>query len=373
MKSRPQAGIFFDTTLLESFIFANCSMSKAEKIKTFDPNGPGQLDHNIYGLPFTKDESDIVLVSVPWEVTVSYGGGTLHGPESILEASRQVDLYDSDAPEAWKAGIFMTKPDQELKELSMASRQKAEEYIDALMQGADPGDFRELTSEIDASCRQMIEFVRNETLQLLKQGKITGLVGGDHSTPLGFMQALAEEHASFGILQIDAHMDLRKAYEGFTYSHASIMYNALQIPQISKLVQVGIRDFCAEEIEVMQEQKNRVEVFFDAAMRNRLMEGDSWKDVCESIVNSLPDKVYISFDIDGLDPVLCPNTGTPVPGGLSFQEAVYLLRTLVKSGKEIVGFDLNEVSPGNDDWDANVASRLLFKLCVFAGMSRNLF
>jgi agmatinase len=87
----------------------------------------------------------------------------------------------------------------------------------------------------------------------------------------------------------------------------------------------------------------------------------------------LPEKVYLSFDIDGLDPVLCPNTGTPVPGGLSYQEAIYLIRKVVKSGRQLIGFDLNEVSPGQDDWDANVASRLLFKLCVFAGISRGLF
>jgi agmatinase len=348
-------------------------MSKQDKIRDFDPNGPGQLDLNIYGLPFTREESEIVLVSVPWEVTVSYGGGTLLGPESIKEASLQVDLFDADAPEAWKAGIFMTEPDLKLKKLSEASRLKAEKYIHALMEGARQEDYADLIAEIDQACIQMIEFVKKETSTALHAGKVTGLVGGDHSTPLGFIQALSEQHASFGILQIDAHMDLRRAYEGFTYSHASIMYNALQIPQVKKLVQVGIRDYCAEEIEVAQEQGQRVEVFFDAQLRNRLLEGDSWKTLCDEIVQTLPEKVYLSFDIDGLDPVLCPNTGTPVPGGLSYQEAIYLIRKVVKSGRQLIGFDLNEVSPGQDDWDANVASRLLFKLCVFAGISRGLF
>jgi len=347
-------------------------MSKQDKIRDFDPNGPGQLDLNIYGLPFTREESDIVLVSVPWEVTVSYGGGTLLGPESIKEASLQVDLHDADAPEAWKAGIFMTEPDAELKKLSELSRAKAEKYIQALMEGARQEDHTALIDEIDEACRQMISFVKKETSQALQEGKITGLVGGDHSTPLGFMQALAEQHTYFGILQIDAHMDLRRAYEGFTYSHASIMYNALQIPQVSKLVQVGIRDYCSEEIEVMSEQGNRVEVFFDTQLKNRIIEGDSWKTLCDEIVKTLPDKVYLSFDIDGLDPVLCPNTGTPVPGGLSYNEAIYLIKSVAKSGRQIIGFDLNEVSPGDDDWDANVAARLLFKLCVFTGISRGL-
>ncbi len=348
-------------------------MSKLQKIESFDPNGPGQNDLNIFGLPFNAQEADIILLPVPWEVTVSYGGGTINGPSSIMEASLQVDLYDSDVPQAWKSGIFMLDEDSAIRALSLSSREKAEEYIQSLAEGANQENFQDTINQVNKACEEMIAFVHHETASILDQGKVCGLVGGDHSTPLGFLKALAERNESFGVLQIDAHMDLRKAYEGFTYSHASIMYNALQIPQISRLVQVGIRDYCQEEIEVMHSQGPRVVTFFDHAIQSAHFEGKSWAAQTDEIVEKLPQLVYISFDIDGLDPVLCPNTGTPVPGGLSYQQAVYLMRKLVESGRKIIGFDLNEVSLGDSDWDANVAARLLLKQCVFAGTSADLF
>lgn len=347
-------------------------MNKAEKIASFDPNGPGQLDQNIFGLPFTAQESEIVILPVPWEVTVSYGGGTLEGPDAIKEASLQVDLFDADAPDAWKAGIHLLDSDSSIRELSQSARAKAETYIDALANGANPDDYLELISEINANCETMIDFVESETGKLLDQGKITALLGGDHSTPLGFLKALSKRHESFGILQVDAHMDLRIAYEGFTYSHASIMYNALKLPQVSKLVQVGIRDYCQEEIDVMNSEGPRVKTYFDDRLHSEQFEGRTWSDQVTEIIASLPEKVYLSFDIDGLDPMLCPNTGTPVPGGLSYAQAIYLMRKLALSNKKIIGFDLNEVSPGDTDWDANVGARLLFKQCVFAAISKGI-
>jgi agmatinase len=191
-----------------------------------------------------------------------------------------------------------------------------------------------------------------------------GLVGGDHSTPLGLFRAQAARHKRFGILHIDAHMDLRIAYEGFTFSHASIMYNALPLKELTTLVQVGIRDFCQQENDVMVAQKGRVKVVRSADIRRQQFDGVTWRDQCDAIIAALPEAVHISFDIDGLDPTLCPHTGTPVPGGLAFEEATYLLSRLAASGKRIIGFDLVEVSPGKEsDWDANVGARLLWHLC----------
>jgi len=207
------------------------------------------------------------------------------------------------------------------------------------------------------------KWVKTEMLKIIDSKKLPALLGGDHSTPLGFMEALADQHKSFGILQIDAHCDLRNAFEGFTYSHASIMYNALQIKQVERLVQVGIRDYCEEEMKLIESSNNRVVTFFDADLKNFSYNGMTWQKQCELIVKQLPQKVYISFDIDGLLPNLCPNTGTPVPGGLEFQQAVYLLNAVVESGRKIIGFDLNEVAPGKDEWDANVGARMLFCLC----------
>ena len=190
------------------------------------------------------------------------------------------------------------------------------------------------------------------------------MLGGDHSVPLGFFKAQSEKHGDFGILQIDAHCDLRDSYEGFKYSHASIMYNALhEIPSIKKLVQVGIRDYSDGELEIIQNNKERIVTFFDRDIKDRLYEGDTWKNVVDDIIKTLPQKVHLSFDIDGLDPKLCPNTGTPVAGGFEVEQIYYLLRKLIQSGRQLIGFDLNEVGVGENDWDANVGARVLYKLC----------
>jgi len=177
-------------------------------------------------------------------------------------------------------------------------------------------------------------------------------------------------HDRFAVLQIDAHADLRHAYEGFTYSHASIMYNVLKSPAVGRLIQLGIRDLCEEETKVMQRAMGRVVTFYDEDIKSSLYKGKNWDSICDEVVRQLPSLVYISFDIDGLDPKLCPNTGTPVAGGFEFQQIIYLLKKIVTSGKKIIGFDLNEVAPGNDDWDANVGARLLYQLCNWTAVSQ---
>ena len=125
--------------------------------------------------------------------------------------------------------------------------------------------------------------------------------------------------------------------------------------------QVGIRDFCKQEVEVAQ--TNRVIVYTDMDMKKKTFDGKTWQQQCDEIIAELPQKVIVSFDIDGLQQWFCPNTGTPVPGGLSFEQATYLLSKLAFSNKEIIGFDLVEVAPGNTDWDGNVGARMLYHLC----------
>lgn len=340
-------------------------MSKASKIKAFDPNNPGDPDAQIYGLPFSCEEADIVLVPVPWEVTTSYGGGTSRGPEAILDASFQVDLFHPEFPDLWKRGIAMDELPSDLRKQSDHLKKQAQVVIDSIT--GKPTEkqcqkARQALELINAECAVMNEWVQQRCGYWMDQGKLVGLVGGDHSTPLGFFQAQAERHKKFGILHIDAHLDLRIAYEGFTYSHASIMYNALSIPQLERIVSVGIRDFCAQENDVFLASKDRVRIVRSADVRALQYNGMSWHEQCELIIAALPEKVHISFDIDGLDPTLCPNTGTPVPGGFQFEEATYLLSRLAQR-RTIIGFDLVEVSPGKDEWDANVGARLLWHLC----------
>ena len=339
-------------------------MNLKDKISSFDPNGIGDLSGNIYGLPFDADDARLVILPVPWEVTVSYQAGTAGAPEAILAASYQVDLYDPFVEDAWKLGITMKDMNQGILERNHALRPKAEKYIIQMEQGIDPMDnstMQDALDEINLACLELNQWVKNEALTLLKNNKIVALLGGDHSTPLGLMQALAEKNPSFGILHIDAHADLRQAYEGFEYSHASIMFNAIKLPQISHLVQVGIRDYCEAEVNLINNEP-RITTFFDREIKHSQFEGKNWSAICDSIIETLPEKVYLSFDIDGLDPKLCPNTGTPVPGGLELEQSIFLVEKLVKSGRTIIGFDLNEVAPGSDEWDANVGARLLYRL-----------
>jgi len=341
-------------------------MNKQQKIDSFNPNTAGLKDANIFGLPFSNEECDIVLVPVPWEVTTSYGAGTSNGPGHILEASFQVDLYHPEFPELWKKGIGMADIPEAMLLRSTDLKNKAAQIIDMWEDGVDVESDENgqlLIREINAACEEMNQWVEKQVSHWLDAGKSVGLIGGDHSTPLGYLRALAKRHDSFGILHIDAHKDLRIAYEGFTYSHASIMYNAIQLPQISSLVQVGIRDFCAEEKEVADENAQRVHVYTNAQIQRERYTGKIWHQQVDDIISKLPPKVYISFDIDGLDPTLCPNTGTPVPGGLWFDEATYLLSSLKRHNKQIIGFDLVEVAPGQDDWNGNVGARMLWHLC----------
>ena len=142
------------------------------------------------------------------------------------------------------------------------------------------------------------------------------------------------------------------------------MYNALQaIPKLEKLVQVGIRDFCEEELDEISGSNGRIVTYFDKLIKERQYEGESWKSIADDIISQLPQNVFISFDIDGLDPKLCPHTGTPVQGGFDTDQVFYLFKKLVQSGKKIIGFDLNEVGVSHDEWDENVGARVLYKLC----------
>jgi agmatinase len=333
----------------------------------FDPNQAGNPNNNIFGLPFTEEESKVVLLPVPWEVTVSYGAGTSRAADQIFKASFQVDLFDPELIDGWKNGFYMKPVDRKILLKSDYLRKEAELYIDYISKGNDVQANKFMCKslkEINEGSDLLNNWVYEQTKKLLEKGKLVGLIGGDHSTPFGFLKAIAEQHQEFGILQIDAHCDLRRSYEDFKYSHASIMYNVLnEIPQLTKLVQVGIRDFGEEEYNYLLENKDRITTYFDSQIKERQFEGDTWKTIVDEIIEQLPNKVYISFDVDGLDPKLCPNTGTPVAGGFEAEQIIYLFKKVTESGRVLVGFDLNEVGVGEVGIDANIAARLLYKMC----------
>lgn len=341
-------------------------MSKAEKIAAFDPDGAGQTGAGIFGLPFTEAEADIVILPVPWEVTVSFRTGTAQGPAAILAASPQLDLYDEAYGATWQRGIYMCDIPAELQRLGAGLRPQAAAIVAALESGQTPDPAQLAT--VNAGCADMNAWVETQAAALLTAGKRVILLGGDHSTPLGYYRALAQKHDEFGILQLDAHMDLRAAYEGFTYSHASVMYNALQLPEVVRIVQVGLRDLSEGELRYADSLDRRVVCFTDRQMRHTGYRGEkTWQDLCQQIVAALPKYVHVSFDIDALQAWLCPNTGTPVPGGLDFEQALFLLHEVRQSGRTIIGADLVEVAPGDGEvgsgWDENVGARILYRLC----------
>jgi agmatinase len=332
-----------------------------EKILKFNPSDSGYLFDGIFGLPFELEESKIVLVPVPWEATVSYGGGTALGPKTILDSSHQVDLFDPINPEGWKEGIYMSKISLDILKKSKKNSKKTEKY---LKKYNNRNIDKKLQNEINSDCFKLNNHIKEITKNLLNQEKIVGIIGGDHSSPLGYLEALSEKYTDFGILHIDAHSDLRNAYLGLEYSHASIFFNALKIKNISKLVQVGIRDFSEEEYNFISKNKDRISFFTDYEIRKTLFEGKTLKEKYSEIIKCLPNNIYISFDIDGLIPYLNPNTGTPVAGGFTLEEIVFLFEEIINSGKKIIGFDLCEVAP--NEWDGNVGSRVLYKLCLLA-------
>lgn len=332
---------------------------------SFDPDAAGQPGSGIFGLPSTRAEARVVLMPVPFDATTSYGGGAAQGPEAILRASVQVDLYDLRLGRIYERGIFMEESDPRLREASAAARALAIPIIEK--GGVGPGDEKSL-ARIDAAGELVNNVTYERTASVLREGKVPGLVGGDHSTPFGAIRACAEHAGELGILHIDAHMDLRPAFEGFAWSHASILHNVLtRLPQVSGVVQIGIRDFGEGEMDFAVEQGRRVAVHYDQDWADAMARGESFADLVAGALRKLPESVYVTFDIDALDPSLCPHTGTPVPGGLSFAQAGHVIHALQQSGRRIVGFDLVEVCPGPDpqepEWDANVGARVLYKLC----------
>jgi agmatinase len=339
---------------------------------SFDPNAPAMPGSGIFGLTCKPAESQVHLIPVPFEATTSYGGGAARGPAAILAASRQVDLFDLDCGRTYEAGIVMLPESPRIQELNHRAKKAAQAVIE---KGGEIGADKALRAKLDDVNRASAEvnrIVADATQGALDQGRLVGVVGGDHAAPFGAIEAIAARRKGIGILHVDAHCDLRPAYEGFTWSHASIMRNVHdRLADVARIVQVGIRDASTEEMDLVA-RSDRLVVFKDSDLARAELEGKSFAATAKRIVSELPDEVYVSFDIDGLDPALCPHTGTPVPGGLSFRQAVYLLSEVVNAGRRIVGFDLCEVAPGpdGDEWDANVGARILYKLIGFGLRSR---
>ncbi|MFO0553173.1 MAG: agmatinase family protein [Polyangiaceae bacterium] len=333
----------------------------------FDPSGPAVHD-GLFGLPHTAEEADVVVIPVPWEPTTSYRKGTASGPANVLEASRQVDLFDRTFGRPYERGIAMLPIADELRWLDREANELSKPIIERGGADGDP-DLERALARVNALCRELDTRVEALAASWLDRGRGVGVLGGDHASPLGLIRAVARRHPGVGVLHLDAHADLRRAYEGFERSHASIMFNVHEtIPDVAKIVQVGIRDLSEEEHDLATSSP-RIACFFDDDLAKRAHAGEPWRDTVSAILSALPERVHLSFDIDGLDPSLCPGTGTPVPGGLDFRQVNAMLAAVADSGRMIVGFDLCEVAGGHA-WDGNVGARLLYKMIGAMSLTR---
>jgi len=329
----------------------------------FDPDGPG--GDGLFGLPCTERDAKVVVIPAPFEATASYRKGTAGAPAAIAEASLQVDLHHHTIHEPWREGIaFLDETPGGGGGPVPAWQQEAGALAGPILEagGATEATASDL-ARVNAIGGELNRWVHGHAKRLLAADRIPAVLGGDHSVPFGAIQAAAEAHPGLGILHIDAHADLREAYMGFTWSHASIMYNVRQrIPQLGHIVQVGIRDFGAKEAERIQDW-GQVTSYTDPELAWELASGEPWMRIAARIVRTLPEKVWVSFDMDGLDPSLCPNTGTPVPGGPSWRQVQLLLQLLTEE-HQIVGFDLCEVS--KEPFDASIGARMLYSLSTWA-------
>ena len=350
-----------------------CSQTKLREMNNieFDPNGIVPDNGNYFGMPCSPEEAALVLISAPWDITVSMRAGSSFAPDAIIEASRNIDLHEPMSPGAWRKGIATLPIDYSIQDLSHRLRSDAERVVKA---GEEFGVsilnnimHERRLRRVNEGSEAVNATIYNEAIKWFTRGKIVGLVGGDQSTAYGVIRAAGEHYSEIGVLHIDSHCDLRDSHHGFTHSHSSIMHNVLNdIKQVKRLVSVGVREFSPAEWE-RTERDERVKLFTGQYLWSQHFEGVVWSKVCDEIIAELPQNVYLSLDIDGLTIECSPHTGTLVPGGLRFPEVVYLLSRIVSSGRKIVGFDLTEVVPDMEDkTDATIAARLLFKMCSIA-------
>ena len=264
--------------------------------------------------------SRIAILPVSYDLTTSYKSGAARGPKAIIDASRYMETYDEETEkEIYKLGIYTA---EEIKSGSSGPE-------------------------------RIIKKVEDQTSRILKAGKFPVILGGEHSITLGIIKALKKKYKNFSVLQLDAHMDLRDSFQGSKHSHACI---AKRIIEITRLTQVGIRSMSREEAG--KDYKNLKTFFMKDMIKDR-----HWINKAIDSLNS--DRVYVTMDMDSLDPSIMPSVGTPEPGGLGWHDTLELLKKLSRK-KEVIGFDAVELSPmpGNISPDF-LAAKLVYKFLSY--------
>jgi agmatinase len=264
------------------------------------------------------DKSRVVIIPVPYDLTTTYMPGTRLGPHAIIKASMQVELFDDELEQETAAIGIHTLPELEVDTSGPAG---------------------------------MIDRVAAAAQQVIGAGKFPVMLGGEHSVTLGMIRALLKTHPDMGVLQLDAHADLRDSYLGSPYNHACV---AKRIQELCPLVQAGIRNMSAEEFSFLSLSQIK-------SCSARHMQGNT--DWVAKIIENLPQKIYITIDLDVFDPSVMPAVGTPEPGGLGWYEVLNLLRTVCRE-RQIVGCDIVELcpqpmNPGPDFLAAKLCYKLL--------------
>ena len=304
--------------------------------KTFRVQGTAS---NFLALPKASssfDNSRIVVLPAAYEHTVSYGEGTRLGPAAIIKASQYVEFYDEEFRRelCFRSGIATLPPIQFKKKADRAA----------------------------------LDLIEDTVASLLDRGKFVVTLGGEHTISLAPVAAHLRRYPDLSVLQFDAHSDLRESYQDSKFSHACVMARIAEILSPNRIVQVGIRAQCAEEAAFIQ--NNKVNTFYAHEIRgsNYFTGSGGWK---REVLDRLTDHVYVTFDVDGLDPSIMPSTGTPEPNGLQWSETIELLR-MVGEHKSIVGCDVVELSPRKDlSFPDLTAAKLTYKLmnCAFPELS----
>lgn len=316
------------------------------------------------------EDAEVVIVSVPWSVTSDYGRGATYTPDAIIDVSAKSGVYDALSGVNLKGRIATAVIDYNIQEISEQLGRDAERVDDYLGGGTTPLPKEYIMRKkgaIDEGFSEMQKSTYQQVKQYAEMGKVVAVVGGDHSVAYGAVKAVAECYEGVGVLFIDAHADFEISTAGYNYTHRTIARNIIEeIDSVERVVEVGVRDVSQEEMTLVQSSP-KVDIFLAESLAAARFEGRSWKELCQEVVSKLPQRVYISFDIDALKIEFCQNTNAPVPGGMTFDEVIYLIGCVAASGREIVGFDISEVVPDLEDrMDATVAARLLGKMCVVA-------
>ncbi len=316
-----------------------------------DPDAATGPETGLFGLGMAPEEARFLALPVPYQATVSSRRGTIDGPQALIDASCQLDLWDFVLGEPWRHGFAALDAPDAIRELSEETAR-----LVARLRAGDAG----VREDVDRAGDRLAAWLADAVGRMLDRGRFPLVLGGEHGVSRGAFVAAAARHPGLGILQIDAHADLRHAFEGLRSSHASVMRRALELDGVSRIVQVGLRDVGREEARMI-EAEERIVAFPDHRLAAARLDGRGFSSVAESIVATLPERIWVSIDVDGLDPSLCPGTGTPVPGGLRWDEINCLVDLLAHSGVTLVGVDIVEIGPSF--WDGLVAARLLYRFC----------